>query len=110
MLQQILRIPQAAPCNRCDQVESLFVGRDVLFRADEFQSLYHILIGESAEVKSLAPADDRGRHSVDVRSRQDHDDLRWRLFQRLEQRVEGRVREHVHFVDDVDLEAAQGRP
>ena len=33
-----------------------------------------------------------------------------RLFQRLEQRVERLVREHVHFVDDVDLEAGAAGP
>ena len=32
-----------------------------------------------------------------------------RLLQRLQHRVEGVAREHVHFVDDVDLEAAGGR-
>ena len=31
--------------------------------------------------------------------------MRRRFFQRLEQRVEGALREHVHFVDDVDLVA-----
>ena len=37
---------------------------------------------------------------------QDEAGVRGRLFQRLEQRVEGAVGEHVHFVDDVDLVAA----
>ena len=32
-----------------------------------------------------------------------------RLFERLQHRIEGRSREHVHFVDDVDLEAARRR-
>ncbi len=37
-------------------------------------------------------------------------DVRRRLFERLQQRVEGMRREHVHFVDQVDLEAsAAGR-
>lgn len=35
--------------------------------------------------------------------------MRRRLFQRLQQRVEAVAREHVHFVDQVDLEAAARR-
>ena len=35
--------------------------------------------------------------------------MRRRLLQRLQQRVEGRGRKHVHFVDDVDLVAGLGR-
>ena len=33
-----------------------------------------------------------------------------RLLERLEQRVEGRLREHVDFVDDVDLVACPAGP
>ena len=36
--------------------------------------------------------------------------MRRRLFQRFEQRVEGLAREHVNFIDDVDLVAAPRRP
>jgi hypothetical protein len=35
--------------------------------------------------------------------------VRRRLLQRLQERVERRLREHVHFVDDVDLEARAHR-
>ncbi len=33
-----------------------------------------------------------------------------RFFQRLQKRVERRRREHVDFVDDINLEAGRGRP
>ena len=36
--------------------------------------------------------------------------MRRRLFQRLEQRIERRRAQHVHFVDDVDLEPPVRRP
>ena len=39
--------------------------------------------------------------------RQDELHMRRRLLQRLQQRVERRLGEHVHFVDDVDLEPAR---
>jgi len=35
--------------------------------------------------------------------------VRWRFLQRLEQRVERRLREHVSLVDDVNLERPQRR-
>ena len=35
--------------------------------------------------------------------------MRWRLFQRLEHRIECEVGQHVYFVDQVHLEAAPGR-
>ena len=40
---------------------------------------------------------------------EDEHDVGRRLLERLEERVEGRAREHVHLVDDVDLEAAARR-
>ena len=46
---------------------------------------------------------DRRRHLVRVGRRQDEDDVRRRLLERLEQRVERRVGQHVHLVDEVDL-------
>ena len=45
---------------------------------------------------------------MDVGRGEDHHDLRWWLFERLQQRVEGLGGEHVDFVDDVDLELADG--
>ena len=33
-----------------------------------------------------------------------------RLFERLQQRIEGRLRQHVNFVDDIDLHPRRGRP
>ena len=36
-------------------------------------------------------------------------DVARRLFERFQHRIEGVAREHVHFVDDVDLEAPAGR-
>jgi hypothetical protein len=32
----------------------------------------------------------------------------WRLFQCLEKRIEGACRQHVHFIDDVNLTAPVG--
>ena len=47
---------------------------------------------------------------VDLGGGEDEFDVRRRLFERLEQGVEGADRQHVDFVDDVDLEAAAAGP
>ncbi len=61
--------------------------------------------GDPAQVKTLTPADDGGQNLVAFRRREDEFDVgRW-LLQRFQERVERCVGEHVHFVEDKDLEA-----
>ena len=62
------------------------------------------------KVEPLAAGEDRDREFLRL-GRAEHElHVRRRLFERLEEGVEGLPREHVHFVDDVDLEAAPRRP
>ena len=62
------------------------------------------------KVESLAAREDRRRDLVGLGRGEDEDDVRRRLFERLEERVERLRREHVDFVDDVDLvRAPDGR-
>ena len=42
------------------------------------------------------------RHLICFRGAEAKDHMRGRLFQRLEQCIEGRIREHMNFVDDID--------
>ena len=60
----------------------------------------------SPKVKTLATAEDRCGQLLGLCGRQDETHMGRRLFQRLEQRVEGRGGQHVHLVDDIDLELA----
>lgn len=56
-----------------------------------------------------APRQNRCRKFLRVGGRQDELDVgRW-FFEGLEQRIEGMAGEHVHFVDQVDLEAPTAR-
>ena len=57
------------------------------------------------EVELQAARQHRDGHFLRVGRREDELEVRRRLFERLQHRVEGVVREHVHFVDHVDLEA-----
>ena len=64
---------------------------------------------DPAQIEPLAAREHRHRHLAHLGRGEDEDRLRRRLLQGLEQAVEGLLREHVHFVDDVDLVARRGR-
>ncbi len=66
-----------------------------------FQPRYDLSFSDAAKVKTLAAGEDGGRQFLRFRRGQDKDHVLRRLFQRLEQRVEGRVGQHMHFIDDV---------
>ena len=60
--------------------------------------------GNAAQVEALAARENRGQNFFRL-GRGEHElHVRGRLFERFEQRVERLLREHVDFVDDVDLE------
>ncbi len=61
------------------------------------------------QIEALAARQHGDRHFADFGGRENELGVRRRLFQRLEQRVEGRAGEHVHFVQDVDLVAGGHR-
>ena len=61
------------------------------------------------QVELQAARQHRRRHLLRIGRRQHELQVVGRLFERLQHRVEGRRREHVHFVDHVDLEAADDR-
>src|SRR5204862_3988309 len=58
---------------------------------------------------ALYAGEDRRRQLLRVRGGEQELDVAGRLLERLEQRVERRAREHLHFVDDVDLVAVARR-
>ena len=62
------------------------------------------------EVEPLAPREDRDRDLVRLGGAEDELHVLGRLFERLQQGVEGLAGEHVDFVDDVDLEPRTAGP
>ena len=60
---------------------------------------------DAAQVEALAARQHRHRHLADLGGGEDELGVRRRLLQRLQQRVERRRRQHVNFVEDVDLVA-----
>ena len=81
----------------------LFLGGDALEMLDQQRGI------DAAQIEALAARQHRHRHLADFGGGEDELGVRRRLFQRLEQRVERRAREHVHFVEDVDLVARRHR-
>ena len=61
--------------------------------------------GDTRKVEPLAAREDGDRNLLRLGRREDELHMRRRLFERFEQRVERLRRDHVDFVDDVDLEA-----
>ena len=57
------------------------------------------------EVKALAAGENGRQQLVGFGRRQDEDNVRRRLLQRLEEGVGGLLGEHVDFIDDIDLVA-----
>ena len=62
------------------------------------------------ETEMLATRPDRLWNVLRLRRRHHEDDVRGRLFQRLEQRIERRIGDLVRLVEDVDLVAVACRP
>ena len=63
---------------------------------------------DAFEIIRLAAGHNGQRKLVGIGRCENELHVRWRFFQRLEQRVERLRGEHVDFVDDVDLELAAG--
>ena len=63
----------------------------------------------ATEIKALTPTQDCRWDFMNLCCRKDEDQMGRGLFKSLEQRIERRRRQHVHFVDDVHLVATRHR-
>ena len=106
LIQQALGIPNAAGSLLRDQRQCFRFNFQLLLGGDPRQPFHDLLPGQQAKVELLAAGFDRHRHLVLFSRGQHKLGVRGWLFQRLQQRVKCRGGEHVHFVDDVNLEAA----
>ena len=93
-----------------DQAERRGLDRDPFRLGDPAIMRDQQLHRHAAQREALAARQHRHRHLVDLGRREDEFDVGRRLFERLQQRVEGVLREHVDFVDDVDLVPRRDRP
>lgn len=88
------------------EADGVFLERDAFLVEHARQMGHQFGFGDGLENEMLAAADDRDRKFVGLGGGEDERCAWRRLFQRLEQGVEGFAREHVRFVDDEDLVAA----
>ncbi len=95
-------LPRPSPGHGQDGVG---VGLDLLALADVGEVLGDPLGGHGPEIEPLAPRQDRRRKPLGLGRREDELDVLGRLFEGLQEGVEGALGEHVDFVDVVDLVA-----
>ena len=86
-----------------DDVDRLRRDRQSGRALDVDQQVTQDLGRQQAELEMLRATLDRRQHLLRIGGREDERDVRGRLFERLQQRVRRRGREHVHLVDDVHL-------
>ena len=94
---------------RATSSSAAVVDRDLLGRGDRVELIADLLERHRLQLEDLRPRLDRRRHLLDLGRRHHEHDVRRRLFDRLQQRVERLVRQPVHFVDDEDLVAVAHR-
>ena len=92
-----------------EQPQGVVFERHVLDTQHVGQMLDHTLGGHVFQGELQAPRQNRCRKFLRISGGQDEFDVGRRLFQGFQQGVEGMAGEHVHFVDQVDLEAATAR-
>ena len=111
-VEQRQRVPEAPVGRAREEPERVGldrVGRHLLLLEDPPERLADLGARDGPEVEALAAREDRRGQAPRLRGGEDEDDVRRRLLQGLQERVERRLREHVDFVDDVDLAPPAGR-
>ena len=108
LVKQRQRVPHAAVRLPRDEAKRLLLARDLHLLRHIGESRFDLLDRDAPKVEALAARLDRCRHLVRLCRREDEDDMCRRLFERLQKRIKCLRRQHVHFVDDVDLVAPFG--
>src|SRR5205085_5694476 len=105
-----LRVPHRAFARAGNLAQGVWGDFYLLLVGDVAQAVCYLLRGDGSELELLAAREDGFGNLVRVRRRHDEEDARGRLFQSLQQGVEGGGREHVDFVNDEDLVAVTRGP
>ncbi len=103
LVEQGKRVAHRALGGAGDQRQRIVVDLDLLQVADRGEVADQHVGLDPAQVEAQAARAHRHRHFFDLGGREQELDVFRRLFQRLQQAVESRLGQHVHFVDDIDL-------
>ena len=109
LVQQGQAVPHRALGGAGNQGQALGLDLRAFLLADPLQMGGQDRRLDPPQVETLAAGQDGHRHLADLGGGEDELGVGRRLFQGLEQGVEGRGRQHMHFVDDIDLVAGLGR-
>ena len=109
LVEQRQRIAHGTFRRARDDAERFRLSLDVFLGRDTGEMRHQHIGLDPAQIETLAARQHRHRDFSDFGGGEHEFGVLRRLFQRLQERVERRGREHVHFVDDVDLVARTGR-
>ena len=109
LIEQRQRIAHRAFGRARDDAERFRLDLDVFLGRDIGQMRHQHVGLDPAQIEALAARQHRDRHLSDFGGGEHEFGVLRRLFQRLQEGVERRRRQHVDFVDDVDLVAGAGR-
>jgi hypothetical protein len=108
LVEQRLGIAHRAVGLACDGEQARIRNLHLLGRADQLEPVDDLSRADAAQVVALAARHHGEGDLLRVGRREDEEALRRRLLECLEQRVEGRRREHVHLVHHEDPVLARG--
>ena len=83
-------------------IESLLLRRYTFLRSDILEIVNCVIDSYALEVIDLTATEYGGENLVLLGGGEDEDWIGGRLFERLEQSIEGPLGEHVHLIDDID--------
>ena len=106
LIQQAQAVAHAALGQRDQQTQTAVVQFDALSRGHVLQPTGQLVPGQQPEIEALAAREDRARDLVGFGRGEEEEDPGRRFLEDLQQRVEGPLGQHVHFVDDEDAAAA----
>ncbi len=109
LVQRRFRVAHAAVSPARDGVQRGVIDLDVFLFRDLSQVLDNKRRGNAPQIKALAAGKDGGDDLFRFGGGEHEFDVRRRFFQRLEQRVERLLGQHVNFVNNINLEARGGR-
>ena len=110
LVEQAHRVAHRSSRLTSEDRDRAVVGLQLFAAEHVFQARADLLGADQLEVVALTAAEDGDGDLVDLGRREDELHVRGRLFERLQERVPRRVREHVDLVHDVDFEAIARGP
>ena len=109
LIERRLCVAHAALRAAGDRVKRLLGGVHVFVPANVLEMFRDKVDRDAPQVVALAARHDRRQHLLRLGGGEHELHVLGRFLQRLEQRIERLLREHVHLVDDVDFKLRRGR-